>query len=101
MERRTCLRIKSLIIITHDLQVALTDLGVARHMEKTQTITVVGTDRWMAPEIKQNGNMAKQRYGHQADVYAFGLVALFICCRDDPWKQPPSKGHKSKILIFD
>ena len=32
-----------------------------------------GTDIWMAPEIKQT-----KTYGHPADVYGFGLIAMFI-----------------------
>ena len=61
-------------------QIALTDLGVAKHIETTKSNTKkVGTVRWRAPEVIEVKNEGEsQRYGHKADVYAFGLIALFI-----------------------
>ena len=58
------------------LRVALTDLGVSKHMTKTQSSnqTNIGTDLWMAPEVKGDG----PTYGHPADVFGFGLTAMFI-----------------------
>ena len=58
------------------IKVALTDLGVSKHMTKTQRSnqTNIGTDLWMAPEIKGD----KPTYGHPADVFGFGLTAVYI-----------------------
>ena len=58
------------------LVVALTDLGVSKHMSKTQRSnqTNVGTDLWMAPEVKGD----RPNYGHPSDVYGFGLTSTFI-----------------------
>ena len=73
-------------------QIALTDFGVAKHMPNTEsTITAgIGTINWMAPEVMREPDLPRRRYGHQADVYGFGMIALFICCRYENWVHPPS-----------
>ena len=58
------------------LKVALTDLGVSKHMTATQRSnqTNIGTYLWMAPEVKGD----RPKYGHLVDVFGFGLTAMFI-----------------------
>ena len=58
------------------IKIALRDFGVSKHMTETQRShqTNTGTDLWMAPEIKGD----KPTYGHPADVFGFGLTAMFI-----------------------
>ena len=62
-------------ILKQDCHVAITDLGISRHLTATQgNITNIGTDLWMAPEIQGTN----PRFGHPADVYGFGLIAMFL-----------------------
>ena len=62
--------------------VALTDLGVSKHMTRTQKShqTNIGTDLWMAPEVKGDS----PTYGHPADVYGFGLTMLYVLTGNFP-----------------
>ena len=74
------------------VQVVLTDLGAARIIIATEqsSLTHAGTDLWMAPEVKDH----KSRYGHPADVYGFGLIALFIKTGCKPPGKPKSHNIK-------
>jgi serine/threonine protein kinase len=51
------------------VQVALIDIGVARLVPR------IHKDPWMAPEATTND---KPVYGHSADVYGFGLIAIYL-----------------------
>ena len=67
------------VLIRHNddnLEVAITDLGVSREITKTEktNMTYQGTTLWMAPEVLQ----CKNKYGHPADVFSFGLIAMYI-----------------------
>ena len=64
------------------VQVALTDLGVSKMMTSTQrsSQTNTGTDLWKAPEILGEN----PTYGHPADVFGFGLIAIFILTNQFP-----------------
>ena len=37
-------------------------------------MTNIGSDLWMAPEIQGTN----PRFGHPADVFGFGLIAMFL-----------------------
>ena len=70
----------------------LCDLGVSRTIltDGQTNLTYVGTDIWMAPEIKSiklfemktrsifNSKEAFGKYGHPVDVFGFGLVAQWL-----------------------
>ena len=62
--------------------IALTDLGVSKHMTRTQRSnqTNIGTDLWMAPEVKGD----RPTYGHPADVFGFGLTVLYVLTGNFP-----------------
>ena len=64
------------------IQVSLTDLGVSKLMTSTQRSnqTNTGTDLWKAPEVLGE----RPTYGHPADVFGFGLIALFILTTEFP-----------------
>ena len=64
------------------IQIALTDLGVSKHMTETQRSnqTNIGTDLWMAPEVQGDS----PTFGHPADVFGFGLTAMFISTGEWP-----------------
>ena len=62
--------------VNNKLEIAITDLGVSRMIKDTEksNMTYMGTRHWMAPEVQQFGS----KYGHPADVFSFGLIAMFI-----------------------
>ena len=64
------------------IEVALTDLGVSKHMTATQRSdqTNIGTHLWMAPEVRGG----RPRYGHPADVFGFGLTAMYVFTGEFP-----------------
>ena len=61
--------------------VAITDLGISKHLTATQGhMTNTGTDLWMPPEIQGTS----PKYGHPADVFGFGLIAVFLMTYEYP-----------------
>ena len=68
------------------IHISLTDLGVSKHLSRTQQSdqTNTGTDLWMAPEIREPGDPQRSTYGHPADVYGFGLVAVYLLTLEYP-----------------
>ena len=64
------------------VEVALTDLGVSKHMTSTQRSdqTNTGTDLWKAPEVAGE----RPTFGHPADVFGFGLIAVFLLTAEFP-----------------
>ena len=70
------------------IQVALSDLGVSRVIMATEVskLTPAGCNIWMAPEVGE----CRSKYGHPADVYGFGLIALFIKTGSKPHRKPES-----------
>ena len=71
------------------IHVTLTDLGISKRMTKTQKSNQsnVGTDMWMAPEIKDLDEDSRSKYGHPADVYGLGLTAIFALTKERPRKR--------------
>ena len=67
--------------VDNKLEVAITDLGISRMIEKTEktNITYKGTRLWMAPEVQ-----FKSKYGHPADVFSFGLITMYIKAGANP-----------------
>lgn len=51
----------------------LGDFGVAKISEKTSTGTVIGTFRFMAPEVYRN-----QPYSFSSDIYSLGMVMYWM-----------------------
>ena len=72
-----------------EITVTLTDLGVSKHMTRTQQCkqTNVGTDIWIAPEIRDLDDPVTSTYGHPADVYGFGMTAIFLLTKKFPRKR--------------
>ena len=61
------------------IQAAIIDLGVSRVIENNDD--EITTNPWIAPEVAEG----KCSYGHSADVYGFGLLALYM----RTWPNPP------------
>ncbi len=81
-----------------DLTVKITDFGISRHFDFSRdsaneaiTMSVVGTELFMAPEIFESYAKKKQvtKYNTKADIYSAGRVA---CVMYYKYKQMPGRG---------
>ena len=73
------------ILLCYHLRAKITDLGVAKVMQATDTKTLTqapGTNDFMPPECLAN----KPVYGLPLDIFSFGGVTLYITTRE--WPQP-------------
>jgi serine/threonine protein kinase len=70
-------------------RVLLGDFGLCRRAV-TQTITVGGTDVYMAPEMVMG-----QRYGKEADMWAIGCVIFELCSGKFMWEIPGILGAQA------
>jgi serine/threonine protein kinase len=57
-----------------EANVRLFDFGMARHVDDCNSGELIGTFRYMAPEI-----MHAEAYGFHSDVYSFGILLWEIC----------------------
>lgn len=60
----------------------LCDFGFARAWDKTKTMTMCGTDEFMAPEI-----IFGMQYDEKVDVFSFGIVLAELITRKIPGKR--------------
>ena len=81
--------IKSPNFFLVDDRVLLGDFGLCRRAV-TQTITVGGTDVYMAPEMVMG-----QRYGKAADMWAIGCVLFEVCSGKFMWEIPGILGAQA------
>lgn len=51
----------------------LGDFGIARTMDHTTAATMIGTERYMAPEVIRG-----EKYGPEVDIYSLGLVLYWM-----------------------
>eukprot|EP00164_Ancoracysta_twista_P002874 GFYU01003828.1.p1 GENE.GFYU01003828.1~~GFYU01003828.1.p1 ORF type:complete len:1602 (+),score=333.76 GFYU01003828.1:601-4806(+) len=68
------------LLVTDDWRVKVGDFGLSRVFETEQTMTVVGTPAWAAPEVLRH-----QHYTEKADVYSFGIVMWEMMTHADPF----------------
>lgn len=64
------------ILMSESGDYKLGDFGIAKTIEKSMGNTVIGTYRYMAPEVHDN-----KPYGHKADIYSLGLVLYWMLNR--------------------
>ena len=83
----------------NNIQVAITDLGVSRTITNTEksNMTYEGTNQWMAPEVQECGST----YGHPADVFSFGLIAMFIKAGTNPINKNNSSAKEYEEWIHE
>ena len=61
------------IFVSKDGTFKLGDFGIAKTTDRTTSGTIVGTYKYMAPEVYNN-----QPYGSSADIYSLGLVLYWL-----------------------
>ncbi|KAJ6226384.1 serine/threonine-protein kinase tnni3k-related [Anaeramoeba flamelloides] len=62
----------------------ITDFGLSKTMDVSSTFsnnTIVGTPRWMAPELLR----AERNYTNKVDIYAFGIMLWELSTRRTPF----------------
>ncbi|OQR91293.1 protein kinase [Achlya hypogyna] len=57
------------VLLNTKLNAKLTDFGISREMDDATMTAGIGTYRWMAPEVLQDGH-----YAESADVFSFGVI---------------------------
>ncbi|KAF0723506.1 hypothetical protein Ae201684P_012611 [Aphanomyces euteiches] len=58
------------VLLNSAFEAKVTDFGIARETDDIQTMTAgIGTYRWMAPEVLQDGH-----YTDTADIFSFGVI---------------------------
>ncbi|KDO30754.1 TKL protein kinase [Saprolegnia parasitica CBS 223.65] len=57
------------VLLNTKLDAKLTDFGVSRETDDATMTAGIGTYRWMAPEVLQDGH-----YTESADVFSFGVI---------------------------
>lgn len=69
----------NIFINSHNGEVKIGDLGLARILKTDASKSVLGTPEYMAPEIFE------EEYGTGVDIYAFGMCLLEIATREKPY----------------
>ncbi|CAK4893592.1 unnamed protein product, partial [Aphanomyces euteiches] len=57
------------VLLDGEFRAKLTDFGISREMDDTTMTAGIGTYRWMAPEVLQDGH-----YTEAADIFSFGVI---------------------------
>ncbi|KDO32603.1 TKL protein kinase [Saprolegnia parasitica CBS 223.65] len=57
------------VLLNTKLNAKLTDFGISREMDDMTMTAGIGTYRWMAPEVLQDGH-----YAESADMFSFGVI---------------------------
>jgi len=64
------------LLITEEGRIKLCDLGFTRMSDKTNYMTIAGSDDYMAPEV-----LCGEKYDEKCDVFGFGVVLGVILAR--------------------
>lgn len=70
------------VLVGDNLKCMLIDFGFATNSGNNKLTTFCGTPCYMCPEIL----LKKPYYGHQADVWALGVLLYRMVCGDQPFK---------------
>ncbi|KYQ93712.1 protein tyrosine kinase [Tieghemostelium lacteum] len=77
------------LLVDEHFRVKISDFGLStrfkKHLDRSTTMTPVGTPAWSAPEVIRN-----QNYSEKADVYSFGIVLWECATRMDPYAGLPT-----------
>ncbi|KAJ5068579.1 sterile20-like kinase isoform b-related [Anaeramoeba ignava] len=69
------------ILLTENGKVKIADFGVSKKLNShsSQTLSVIGTPYWMAPEV-----MKGQKYDFKADIWSLGITAIELVEMEPP-----------------
>jgi len=84
-------------LISDDLGVRIMDFGLSRVIGKSVMTAQIGSDGYMAPEMKK----ADGRYDNKVDVYSFGAIifrAIFHAAIQEILQNPLKRKEYHKIL---
>jgi len=70
-----------------DVNIKISDFGVAKNMTAEGLKTFCGTPLYFAPEVisRQNTVKGKGRYGKEADCWSIGVILYIILCGSPPF----------------
>lgn len=83
------------ILISEEYVAKLTDFGLSKKLNRTNTVQLRGTLCYCAPEILTNG-----KGNDRSDIYSFGVVVVTVLRKEDPQmgqKVEPPKGIVSGL----
>ncbi|XP_072020356.1 mitogen-activated protein kinase kinase kinase 20-like [Amphiura filiformis] len=84
-------------ILFEDNLLKIADFGLARKIDHSQTTSSQkGTNRYMAPEIHRGNEHGRAVYSKPADIYAYGMLTLEICTRNEPFE-----GTEWQTVVFE
>ncbi|KAJ6230590.1 serine/threonine-protein kinase tnni3k-related [Anaeramoeba flamelloides] len=77
--------LKSLnILLDENMKAKITDFGLSKTLDFSSSVsnnTIVGTPRWMAPELLRG----ESDYSNKVDIYAFGMILYELSRRSLPF----------------
>jgi len=79
------------LLVDDNFRIKVCDFGFARCVDKTEMMTVCGTDEWMAPEVALG-----RHYDEQADVFSYAMVLVELITR----AKPPQR-QAGRAFAFD
>ncbi|KAJ3446249.1 serine/threonine-protein kinase tnni3k-related [Anaeramoeba flamelloides] len=74
------------ILLDHQSNIKIIDFGLAKTINSSRNVqnnTIVGTPRWMAPELLRG----EQNYTNKIDIYSLGIILWEISKREIPFKE--------------
>ncbi|XP_072043460.1 uncharacterized protein [Amphiura filiformis] len=88
-------------LLFHDFTLKLCDFGLASKLTEqgiTQT-TMKGTWMFWAPEIIKPGEGVVSKYSKNSDIFAYGMLVLEICTREEPF--PGANFFQYMMTIYE
>mmetsp|Transcript_11979 Transcript_11979/g.18229 ORF Transcript_11979/g.18229 Transcript_11979/m.18229 type:complete len:336 (-) Transcript_11979:59-1066(-) len=74
------------LLVDENWRIKVCDFGFARCVDKSEVMTVCGTDEWMAPEVALG-----RHYDEQADVFSYAMVLIELITRKKPPQRQPGR----------
>eukprot|EP00010_Vexillifera_abyssalis_P003698 CAMPEP_0201553242 /NCGR_PEP_ID=MMETSP0173_2-20130828/19526_1 /ASSEMBLY_ACC=CAM_ASM_000268 /TAXON_ID=218659 /ORGANISM="Vexillifera sp., Strain DIVA3 564/2" /LENGTH=927 /DNA_ID=CAMNT_0047963879 /DNA_START=36 /DNA_END=2819 /DNA_ORIENTATION=- len=83
------------LLVDEGYRIKVCDFGFSRVVDKSEFMTVCGTDEWMAPEVRL-GKM----YDERADIFSYAMVLTEIITRNKPVERLPGRGFQFDTELF-